>query len=153
MDLTLTVDSFEQDDQRWLASQHAADTGRTVTLDVSKFTKADHYPDGYLKSGIVITKLASGKYGPFDPSVVDGTSDGRSNKAGFLLEAVRVRASDATPAGSLLLHGVVDGARLPVTDTSKKGSVGVDAVISDPGQPDDGSPSSYAADLPHFVFV
>jgi hypothetical protein len=142
MDLTLNTETFGQDDQRWLVSDHGADTGRSVTLDVSKFTKADHYPDGYLKSGIVITKLASGKYGPFDPAATTG--DGTSNKAGLLLEAVQVKSTSTAVAGAKVLHCFVDTAKLPVTDTSKKGSLGVEAT----------SPSTtHAASLPAVIFV
>jgi hypothetical protein len=124
-------------------SDHGADTGRTVTLDVSKFTKADHYPDGYLKSGIVITKLASGKYGPFDPAATAG-ADGSENKAGFLLEAVQVKSTSTAVAGAKVMHCFVDTSKLPVTDTSKKGSLGVDHPTS---------PITLAAGLPAVVFV
>ena len=141
MDLTLRTETFSQDDQRWLVSDHGADTGRTVTLDVSKFTKADHYPDGYLKSGLVITKLGSGKYGPFDPAATSG--DGTSNKAGILLEAVQVKSGATAVAGAVVYHCFVDSARLPVTDTSKKGSLGVEGT----------SPTTHAASLPAVIFV
>jgi hypothetical protein len=141
MDLSLTTETFSQDDQRWLVSDHGADTGRTVTLDVSKFTKADHYPDGYLKSGLVIAKFDSGKYGPYNPalSTGDGSND---NGVGILLEAVQVKANSTAVAGAMVLHCFVDKTKLPVTDVAKKGSVSVD-----------NGTTTYAADLPHVIFV
>jgi len=149
MDLTLTTETFSQDDQRWLASDHGADTGRTVTLDVSKFTQADHYPDGYLKSGIVIAKYASGKYGPYNPGAAtgDGSNAGATGtdgvvNVGILFAAVKVKSGTATPAGSMLKHCFVDRSHLPVTDVTKKGSPSVDNATT-----------TYAADLPHVVFV
>lgn len=69
MDLTLTTESFGQDDQSWLASAHGTDTARSITLDTSAFTAGTHYPDGYFKSGIPLGKItASGKYGPYASS-------------------------------------------------------------------------------------
>jgi hypothetical protein len=124
-------------------SDHGADTGRSVTLDVSKFTKADHYPDGYLKSGLVITKYTGGKYGPFDPAATTAGT-GTSDHVGILLEAVQVKSTSTAVAGAKVIHCFVDSAKLPVTDTSKKGSLGVEAT----------SPSTtHAADLPHVIFV
>lgn len=38
-------------DQRWLASTHALENARTGVLDVSAFTEATHYPDGYFPAG------------------------------------------------------------------------------------------------------
>jgi hypothetical protein len=149
MDLTLTTETFSQDDQRWLVSDHGADTGRTVTLDVSKFTKADHFPDGYLKSGLVIAKFASGKYGPYNPAINTGdgsnagaTGTDKVTHVGLLLEAVQVKSDTATVAGAMVLHCFVDKTKLPVTDVTKKGSVSVDNATT-----------TYAADLPHVVFV
>ncbi|AOE43706.1 capsid decoration protein [Gordonia phage SpeedDemon] len=49
---------------------------RTVTLDITKFTKATHYPDGFIRSGVPLGKVtATGKYGPFDPAATDGRED------------------------------------------------------------------------------
>lgn len=143
MDLTLNTETFSQDDQRWLVSDHGADTGRSVTLDVSKFTKADHYPDGYLKSGIVLAQYGSaGKYGPYDPSVNTGDGSNAKGPVGILLEAVQVKSTSTAVAGAAVFHCFVDSSKLPVTDVAKKGSVSVD-----------NGTTTYAADLPHVIFV
>jgi len=38
-------------DQRWIGSRHALDSAQTGTIKVSDFTKATHYPDGFILSG------------------------------------------------------------------------------------------------------
>lgn len=67
MDLSLRRKSFGVDDQSWLGSSHGTDMNEPITLDTSAFTPATHYPDGYFKSGIPLSKLASGLYGPYAP--------------------------------------------------------------------------------------
>ena len=61
MDLKITTESFGQDDQSWLGSEHGTNTARSINVDVSTFTPGVHYPDGYLKSGYPLKKLVSGK--------------------------------------------------------------------------------------------
>ncbi|MEU8136586.1 hypothetical protein [Streptodolium elevatio] len=66
MDLSLRTETWGQDDQSWLGSQHGTEAARTITLDVSKFTANTHYPDGYFKSGLPLGKVtATGLYGPY----------------------------------------------------------------------------------------
>lgn len=112
MDLTLTTESFGQDDQSWLASAHGTDSARTITLDTSAFTAGTHYPDGYFPSGLPLGKItASGLYGPYDGAAVDGTE----TLAGFLFTSVKApSASTVDPQAAMLWHGAVVEARLPV---------------------------------------
>ena len=66
MDLSLRTETWGQDDQSWLGSQHGTEMARTITLDVSKFTEGTHYPDGYFLSGLPLGKVtATGLYGPY----------------------------------------------------------------------------------------
>ncbi|MEU0858420.1 head decoration protein [Streptomyces griseofuscus] len=116
MDLSLKTVSYSQDRKDWLGSQHGTDVLRSVTLDVSTFTKATHYPDGYLKSGLPIGKItATGKYGLYD----DTKTDGRQTLVGFLWTGVEVidhRGNASTSVGgSMLIHGFINTAKLPVT--------------------------------------
>ncbi|QCB97124.1 head decoration protein [Arthrobacter sp. PAMC25564] len=106
MDITVKRETFGQDNQSWLGSAHGTNAAQTITLDVSTFTKATHYPDGYLKSGIPLQKLAGGKYGLWLTT---------KELAGFLFTGVSAPASTATPvAAALLEHGRVIEAKLPV---------------------------------------
>lgn len=121
--LSQTTETFGQDDQSWLGSQHGTDMGRTITLDTSAFTPATHYPAGYFKSGIPLGKItASGKYAPYNNAAADGTEV----LAGFLLTAVKAPSDNTLdPQGVLYIHGVVVEARLPIAvDTAGKADVG-----------------------------
>lgn len=108
MDISIKSRSFDGGDISWLGSSHGTDAARSITLDVAKFTKATHYPDGVLKSGLPLTKGTSGKYEPF-------TGDDGSKLAGFLLTPVDVAATATAVAGALLDHGRVKTAKLPAT--------------------------------------
>ncbi|WP_009473866.1 hypothetical protein [Rhodococcus sp. JVH1] len=63
MDLKIKTETFGQDDQSWLASAHGTDTARSINIDVATFTAGTHYPEGYLKSGLPLKKVAAGRYG------------------------------------------------------------------------------------------
>ncbi|MGB3443883.1 MAG: hypothetical protein WBA97_34530 [Actinophytocola sp.] len=66
MELTLRTETWGTDDKSWLGSRHGIGECPSVTLDISTFTQAVHYPDGYFKSGIALGKItATGKYGPY----------------------------------------------------------------------------------------
>jgi hypothetical protein len=74
-DISLLTTSFQVEDRSWLLSPHGTDPGTTptVTLDVSAFTAATHYPNGFFPSGILLAPItASGLYGPYDDSLADG---------------------------------------------------------------------------------
>ncbi len=106
MDLKITTESFGQDDQSWLASAHGTDTARTINIDVASFTAATHYPDGYLKSGYPLKKVAGDRYGLWSNGDTDPIE-------GHLFTAVRVRPGVTVVAGALLWHGAVLTAKLP----------------------------------------
>lgn len=71
-DIGVTTTSFQAERRSWLLGPHGTDPGTTpgITLDVSAFTAAVHYPNGYIPSGTPLAKItASGLYGPY--SVTD----------------------------------------------------------------------------------
>lgn len=118
MNLIPQHETFGQDNQTWLGSEHGTSSGRPVTLDLSTFTAGTHYPNGYLLSGLPLGKItASGKYGPYDHTTP--ATDGRQSFVGFLLTPVRVLfygsgALEGDAEGSILLHGIVVTANLPI---------------------------------------
>lgn len=63
---------FEQDgafsgtSKAWLASRMGVDICRGITLDLSLFNPATHYPNGFIPSGMCLGKDASGLYGPYN---------------------------------------------------------------------------------------
>jgi Bacteriophage lambda head decoration protein D len=122
MDLSLKTETFNQEDQSWLGSEHGTNAARSITLDVSTFTAGTHYPDGFLKSGIPLGKVtASGRYGPYN----DAASDGRQTLVGLLFTGVKTPAVSSTPvSGAMLLHCFVVEAKLPVAvDANGKADV------------------------------
>lgn len=71
-DISVVTTPYQVDKRAWLLSPHGTDPGTTpsITLDVSAFTPAVHYPNGYFLSGMPLGKItASGLYGPY--SVTD----------------------------------------------------------------------------------
>lgn len=112
------------------------------TLDVSLFTAAQHYPNGFIPSGTVLGKVtASGKLGPY----LDAASDGRQTAVGILRASVQaVQPNTGAVKGSvgcavLKAWGVVSVAKLPLTSGTAAGGGYIDAN----GQ----------ADLPHIHFA
>jgi hypothetical protein len=85
MILTPVTETFQNEDQSWLGSEHGTSSAPTITLDTSAFTAGTHYPNGYFPSGLALGRItASGMYGPYVDAAVDGTGV----LAGFLLCSV-----------------------------------------------------------------
>ncbi|MGW1059346.1 hypothetical protein [Micromonospora rubida] len=71
-DISVATVNYQVDKRAWLLSPHGTDPGTTpsITLDISAFTPAVHYPNGYIPSGTPLGKItATGLYGPY--SVTD----------------------------------------------------------------------------------
>jgi len=122
MNLSVTTETFGQDNQSWLGASHGTDLGRSITLDSSAFTAETHYPNGYLRSGTPLGKItATGLYGPYN----NAASDGTEVLAGFLLTPI-VPGSPTTVdvGGALFEHGRVVEANLPIAvDSAGKADV------------------------------
>jgi hypothetical protein len=106
-------------DQRWIGSRHALDSAKTATLDLDAFTKATHYPNGYLPSGLPVNAA--------DPAnVVPYTGTGVLR---FLKDNHQVVVDDLGTVPSelqvaLLWHGLVYTDVLPVAFTAPTGDAG-----------------------------
>lgn len=113
MDLSMRREAFATSKHSWLGSEHGVGNAHPVTLDLSTFTKATHYPDGFLRAGLPLAAVAGGKHGL-------GPVDGVTEPAGYLLEAVQVPAdgADRDPVGAMLEHGRIVSANLPVSFTA-----------------------------------
>lgn len=59
---------------------------------------------------------ATGMYGPYDDSAVDG----REVAAGILFSSANVAASDAQIGAAMLVHGFVDESKLALIDAAAK---------------------------------
>lgn len=66
-DISVHSTAYQVENRSWLLSPHGTDPGTTpvITLDISAFTSGTHYPDGFIKSGEPLAKLASGLYAPY----------------------------------------------------------------------------------------
>lgn len=65
-DPTLTETSLYAGSFKHLRTRRGLDTGKPVSLDVTKFTKNTHYPNGFIPAGVVLGVVASsGKFGPY----------------------------------------------------------------------------------------
>lgn len=125
MQLSPVTQTFQAEDQSWLASTHGIDAGRSITMDVASFTQATHYPDGYLPSGLPLGVVtATGKYAPYNDAATDGTE----TLVGFLYTSVPVVGRNGSVAtevsGVILLHCFVVEANLPV-DVNANGKTDV----------------------------
>jgi hypothetical protein len=122
-DISVQTTAFQVEKRSWLLSPHGTDPGTTpsITLDVSSFTAATHYPNGYLMSGIVLGVItATGLYGPYATAAVDG----RGTAAGILFSSVKVpNLADLTKdvGAAMLVHGFVDISKLPIADAATGG--------------------------------
>lgn len=114
-DISVHSTSYQVDNRQWLVGTHGVDVTPGVTLDVSKFTKSTHYPNGFIRSGQPLGKVtASGLYGPYDDTAVDG----RQTCAGLLFSYCRAidrEGNTVAKVGSArFIHGLVDSTKLPV---------------------------------------
>lgn len=104
----LTSETFGGGDQSWLGSAHGIGNARTETIDISAFTKATHYPDGYIPSGMPLAKVG-GLMVPYDPTA--GTTVGAGILAGHLFTDFKVSGT-ADLSAPVLDHGRVKTAKI-----------------------------------------
>jgi hypothetical protein len=122
-DISVAVTNYQSEKRSWLIGSHGTDPGATptITLDVSAFTAATHYPNGYLLSGIVLGKItASGLYAPY----LSTNSDGTQTAAGILFSSVKVpNLLDLTKdvGSGLFVHGFVNQNKLPIANAATGG--------------------------------
>lgn len=61
--------NHQVEDRSWLLGTHGTDPGSnpSITLDISTFTEATHYPNGYIPSGMPLGEITAtpGVYGPY----------------------------------------------------------------------------------------
>lgn len=109
-------------DMTWLGSGHGIRNARTEKLDISTFTAATHYPNGYIRSGTPVAKVG-GVLVPYDAT--EGTVTGAGILAGFVLTDIPLKVTPGTTAPAsedqnvpLLDHGRIKTANLPIAFTA-----------------------------------
>lgn len=124
MDISLQpTRTYTAENRSWLGSAHGTDVPQTVTLKNSLFIAATHYPDGYVPSGCVLGIVtASGLYGPYDDTAVDGRAVAR----GFLYSSTKLIAGGADVGAPIHWHGAVKKLKLPFqTGTGSLDAAGI----------------------------
>ncbi|MEG9248014.1 head decoration protein [Arthrobacter sp. Soc17.1.1.1] len=118
----VTTTTHQAEDRSWLVGPHGTDPGTTpsITLDLALFSKAAHFPNGTIPSGIVLGKAASGLFGPYDNTATDGRQDAKC----ILFGSLPARAETGRVGGAGVVHGFVNPARLPI----KAGAGSLDAA-------------------------
>lgn len=106
----------------WLGSNHGIRNARTEILDISAFTAATHYPDGYIRSGQPVAKVG-GMLVPYDGT--EGVTTNAGVLAGFVLTDIPLGVTAGQTAVAtedfnvpLLDHGRVKTGKLPVAFTA-----------------------------------
>lgn len=101
---------FTAENRSYVYADPGVWTRGSVTLDVSKFVQATHYPNGYIPSGTVLGKVtATGKYGPYSNTA----NDGRETAVGILWDSTTVTGTEE--AAPIWLTGFVREAKLPAS--------------------------------------
>ena len=102
----LRSETYGPGDQTWLGSTHGLANARTSVLDLSAFTEAIHYPDGYIPSGTPVNA-------DDESAVVPWAGTGR---LGFVVTDQRV-VGTADINAPILRHGIINVDNLPVAFT------------------------------------
>lgn len=106
--------SVQTGDRAWLASNFGTDEPRSITLDISGFTAAQHFPNGYIPAGMILAQLASGLFAPY----LDAGSGGLSTAVGVLFHDVPVAlplVSTNDIGAAMMEMGIIIAAKLPYT--------------------------------------
>jgi hypothetical protein len=116
-DISVLTTVSQVEKRSWLLSPHGTDPGTTpsVTLDPAKFTAGTHYPNGYVQSGIVVSKVtATGLWGPYDGTATDGREIVTSGRIGILFGSLPIRTGSTRIGGAVVVQAFVDPAKLPI---------------------------------------
>lgn len=98
--------SWSAGDQSWLGSTHGIRNCRTAVLDVSTFTAATHYPNGYFPSGLIVNCANEGAVLPWTAALGEVFGVLFTEQPTDGIEDLNV---------PVLRHGTVKTTRLPVS--------------------------------------
>jgi hypothetical protein len=105
----LASETVSSGDMTWLDSGHGIRNAKTEVVDISAFTAGTHYPNGYIKSGTPVAKVA-GMLVPYTSA--EATTTGAGVLAGHILTDQIVEGTNDF-AAPLLKHGRVKTAKVP----------------------------------------
>ena len=113
-EMSLQSTTYSTDDQKWL--HNPADSLRdvvTTALDLSKFTANTHYPNGFIRSGMLLGRIVPTDpwtCGPYD----DTATDGRQALVGLLAFSVPVSNPTAKVNATMVVRGSIHTLWLPI---------------------------------------
>jgi hypothetical protein len=129
-DISVVTTAVQAEKRAWLLGPHGTEPGTTpsVTLDITKFSAGPHYPNGYIPSGTVISKVtATGLWGPYDSAASDGRQTVGDGTVGILFNSVpaynAAGAARAKVGSAVFVHGFVNSSKLPFA-TGATGGLG-----------------------------
>ena len=102
----LLTKNYGTGDFRWLLDSTGFRDAITATLDVSTFTAATHYPNGFFPSGLIVNIA--------DPKAVKPFTGGAGEKLAFLMGDHETDGVEDR-AGAFLFHGSIRTGFLPVS--------------------------------------
>ena len=102
----LTSKTYGTGDYSWMLNTAGLDEAVSGVLDVSTFTKATHYPNGYFPSGLIVNIA--------DPKAVKPFTGGAGEKLAFLMGDHETDGVEDR-AGAFLFHGSIRTGFLPVS--------------------------------------
>lgn len=114
-DITVHSSAYQVDNREWLIGTHGVDITPGVTLDISKFTKNTHYPNGFILSGTPLGIVtATQLYGPYNDAASDGTEVCRGLLFSFVRAIDGTGTTLAKASGARFVHGAVKESKLPI---------------------------------------
>jgi hypothetical protein len=138
MNLSPIKETFGQDNQTWLGSAHGTSSADTATLDLTTFTQAVHYPNGYLPSGTPLAKItSSGKYGPYEAtgSVTASTTAGSTTLTATTGTFNSVEVGDVVSGagipGGTVVDSVTDATHVVMSQAATATATGVAVALGD----------------------
>lgn len=113
-DISVFVQPFQAEDLSWDLTPPDGGFIQQGVIDVSLFTAAQHYANGYIPSGTILgIKTTGGKLGPY----LDAAADGTQTAVGILRASIQVvqptGVAKTLIGAAYLVHGIVSVARLP----------------------------------------
>lgn len=129
------------EDQSWLGSAHGTQECDSITLDAAAVTAVTEFASGVVPSGVPLTKLGSGRYGPAIKGAVDGTEVvaghlfTTTDLTGGVVGSVGGLATGAaanTPA-AIYWHGEVVASKIPTYTGGYGASDFTDGTVSAAG--------------------
>lgn len=129
-DISVFTQTLQAEDLSWdLTPDHDACYAPGDTIDVSLFTQAQHFPNGYIPSGTVLGRKTTGALlGPY----LDAAADGRQTAVGVLKATVQVVQPNGalkTKVGVAVLKAfaVIATSKLPFTSVTAAAGGYIDA--------------------------